>query len=110
MSKNRRHDCNRQKMGKHRQPSVRQMLLECLEHRVVLNADWQNQRNTVDVNDDGYASPLDALLIINELGRTGNANSLVGKPLPVARARCNICRSSIQVATIASPLSMRFWS
>ncbi len=82
MSKNRRHACNRQKMGKHRQPSVRQMLLECLEHRVVLNADWQNQRNTVDVNDDGYASPLDALLIINELGRTGNANSLVGKPLP----------------------------
>ena len=35
---------------------------------------WQNARNRLDVNDDGFVVPLDVLLIINEL----NARSIIG--------------------------------
>ena len=33
----------------------------------MLNADWQNPLRSLDVNNDGMASPIDALLIINRL-------------------------------------------
>jgi hypothetical protein len=32
---------------------------------------WHNRQNGADVNDDGFVSPIDALLIINELNRRG---------------------------------------
>ncbi|MGN6544918.1 MAG: Calx-beta domain-containing protein, partial [Aureliella sp.] len=32
---------------------------------------WQNSRNPYDVNDDGFVSPIDALLIINEINVNG---------------------------------------
>ena len=32
---------------------------------------WQNNRNVLDVNDDGFVSPLDALLVINYLNSIG---------------------------------------
>ena len=51
--------------------------MERLETRVLLAADFQLMRNPVepmDVNDDGEVSPLDALMIINEInGRRGGA-------------------------------------
>jgi hypothetical protein len=45
--------------------------MESLEQRTMLNATWQNPARPLDVNNDGHASPIDALLIINRL----NANS-----------------------------------
>ncbi|MEZ6150054.1 MAG: dockerin type I domain-containing protein [Pirellulaceae bacterium] len=42
---------------------------------------WHNERDPVDVNDDGLITPIDALLIINELNR-GGARSLLGSNLP----------------------------
>jgi hypothetical protein len=33
---------------------------------------WTNKRNAVDINDDGFVSPLDALSVINELNRSGS--------------------------------------
>ena len=33
---------------------------------------WQNARNPLDVNDNSFISPLDALLVINELNRSGS--------------------------------------
>lgn len=37
---------------------------------------WNNLRNVLDVNDDGFVTALDALLIINELNTIG-ARSLI---------------------------------
>ena len=53
------------------QISRRQLLLESLEHRQLLAADFQNSFNEFDVDDDGLVAPLDALLIINELNAGG---------------------------------------
>jgi len=41
---------------------------------------FTNANNRYDVNDDGYVSAIDALLIINELNRTSNPTALVGGP------------------------------
>lgn len=41
---------------------------------------WHNQSNPVDVNNDGLITPIDALLIINEINLRG-ARSLVGSDL-----------------------------
>lgn len=52
---------------------------------LVTLAPWRNVRNPVDVNDDGFVAPLDALLVINYL------NSLVGaegeKAIPALNGR-----------------------
>jgi RHS repeat-associated protein len=83
MVKKHRDHCSSMKRAKQRQLTARRrMLFESLERRVVMNADWQNPRSSVDVNNDGFVSPVDALLVINELSRAGSANGLVGKPLP----------------------------
>ena len=42
-----------------------------------LGSMWQNQRNPLDVNDDGFISPMDVLLIINDINSFG-ARSLLG--------------------------------
>ena len=39
--------------------------------RIVGANPWSNTRNRFDVNDDGFVSPIDVLLIINELNRRG---------------------------------------
>ena len=41
---------------------------------------WHNQSNPVDVNNDGLITPIDALLVINEINLRG-ARSLVGSNL-----------------------------
>ncbi|GIW97139.1 MAG: hypothetical protein KatS3mg111_0472 [Pirellulaceae bacterium] len=45
---------------------------------------WQNPVWPVDVNDDGYLSPIDALLIINYLNQTGggHVSTIPGSPPP----------------------------
>lgn len=43
--------------------------------------DWRNPYHPVDVNGDGYASPLDALLIFNEVARHG-VRALPKPPVP----------------------------
>ena len=40
-----------------------------MEQRLMLASDWRNPIYSFDVNADGSASPLDALLVINDLGR-----------------------------------------
>jgi hypothetical protein len=47
----------------------RGLLFEGLESRQLLASDWQNSLNRLDVTDDGWVVPLDALSIINELNR-----------------------------------------
>ncbi len=42
---------------------------------------WQNQDNPADVNDDGITTPLDVLLVINEI------NARESRRLPTSRAR-----------------------
>ncbi len=45
----------------------RQLLVEHLERRLLLAADWQNADNRLDVSEDDLITPVDALGIINEL-------------------------------------------
>ncbi len=45
----------------------RRVVLEQLESRWLLNADWQNPFNALDVDDDRAVAPIDVLLIFNEL-------------------------------------------
>ncbi|MBM4004150.1 MAG: hypothetical protein FJ295_12820, partial [Planctomycetes bacterium] len=47
----------------------RGLLFEGLEPRQLLASDWQNSLNRLDVSDDGWVTPLDAISIINELNR-----------------------------------------
>lgn len=45
------------------------------------SSDWQNPRDRFDVNDDGAYSPLDVLLIVNDINSNG-ARDLAGSGLP----------------------------
>ncbi len=42
---------------------------------------WQNPRNSLDVNDDGFVTAIDALIVINDLNFNG-ARTLPNPPLP----------------------------
>ncbi len=61
--------------GRHRTRSLRKELerssrLEMLEQRLLLTTSpWQNPSQRHDVNNDGVESALDALMIINQIGR-----------------------------------------
>ena len=60
----------KKKKTRHISSMRRRSKFETLEHRLLLAADWQNPINEFDVNgSDGpvAVTPLDALLIINEL-------------------------------------------
>ena len=46
---------------------------------------WNNGINALDVNDDTYVSPLDALLVINELNTNGAHKLAQDRPRPLAR-------------------------
>jgi len=50
-----------------RQAVSRALQLEGLEARHMLNVEWRNPTDAVDVNNDAIVTPLDALLIINDL-------------------------------------------
>jgi RHS repeat-associated protein len=56
----------------------RRLFLEALEDRRLMATDFQNAFNEFDVRDDGVVSPVDALLVINQLLATGS------RPLPPA--------------------------
>ena len=45
--------------------------LETLERRQLLAAIWHNEFNPVDVNDDGFVTPLDPLTTINRINSVG---------------------------------------
>jgi len=59
--------------NKRRRSSLRGVtrLIEQLEARTLLSADWRNPANPHDVNHDTYVTPIDALIIINDLNRGG---------------------------------------
>ncbi len=51
-------------------------MVESLEDRRLLNVDWRNPVDSIDVDSDGSISPLDALVIINSINAGGSG------PLP----------------------------
>ncbi|MCO6455289.1 MAG: VWA domain-containing protein, partial [Pirellulaceae bacterium] len=61
----------------HHQPPHRARLgwLEQLEDRRLLASDWQNPFLTYDVNNDGMVSPVDPLVIINEINTRSVSSS-----------------------------------
>ncbi len=50
----------------------RQLRIESLEHRQLLNVDWRNPVDHLDVSGDSLITPIDALRVINELNRSGS--------------------------------------
>lgn len=54
-----------------RRANSRFLSSERLENRLMLASDWHNGCNAYDVSNDGYVTPLDALLPINRLNRVG---------------------------------------
>ena len=45
---------------------------ERFEERLLMAGDWQNSRNSLDVDDSGSVSPLDALIVINDVDQQGS--------------------------------------
>ncbi|WP_419580845.1 dockerin type I domain-containing protein [Stieleria magnilauensis] len=63
----------------------RRPILESLEDRRLLNVDWRNPADNLDVNADLRITPIDALQVINEIARREGATDLAepysqGKP------------------------------
>lgn len=55
---------------------------EVEDHRVIIASNpWRNPVNGLDVNADGFVSPIDVLLVINEINRNG-ARALPANPTP----------------------------
>ena len=50
----------------------RKLKIELLENRRLLASDWQNSLAAPDVDDDSSISPLDVLILINEINRNGS--------------------------------------
>lgn len=50
----------------------RKLQVECLEKRFLMASDWQNPLYALDVDDDSSVSPLDVLVVINEINRGGS--------------------------------------
>lgn len=49
----------------------RKFHFEQLEIRTLMAADWTNATNNLDVNDSGLVTPLDVLLVVNEINSSG---------------------------------------
>ena len=49
----------------------RALFVESLETRRMLNSDWQSPVEPSDVNSDSFVSPIDILIVINDLRRDG---------------------------------------
>ena len=47
-------------------------MIESLEDRRLLNVDWRNPVDSIDVDNDGSVSPLDALVVINYINAGGS--------------------------------------
>ena len=54
----------------------RQRMFERLEQRLMMNSDWRNPARPLDVNNDMFVSPLDALVVINALNSRGASSDL----------------------------------
>ncbi len=50
---------------------ARSLRVEQLESRVLMNVDWRNPVDSFDVNNDSTISPLDVLVVINDLNARG---------------------------------------
>ena len=61
----------RSKLARRRRLS-RLLRVEHLEPRQLLNVDWRNPLDGLDVDNDSFISPLDALVIINDLNANGS--------------------------------------
>lgn len=49
-------------------------MVESLEDRRLLNVDWRNPIDSIDVDSDGTTSPLDALVVINQINANGSGS------------------------------------
>jgi peroxiredoxin Q/BCP len=50
---------------------MRRLRVEQLECRRVMAADWTNADNALDVNDSGLVTPLDVLIVVNDINAKG---------------------------------------
>ncbi len=71
----------RKRLFKRRRLKSRQMHMERFEPRTMLASDFTNNFNELDVNNDGFIFPIDALIPINDLNANG-ARELSSAPAP----------------------------
>lgn len=62
----------KRKASKRKSLGRKSLRFERLENRCLMASDWMNAVNPLDVNSSGEVSPLDVLLIVNELNRQGS--------------------------------------
>ncbi|MEZ6113141.1 MAG: dockerin type I domain-containing protein [Pirellulaceae bacterium] len=72
---------------------------------------WQNPRNSMDVNDDGLISPIDALLVVNSLNRGGAGRRSAGRslstPTTVRRRKRRRLLSPVDALLVINYLNQR---
>ncbi len=66
-----------------RRQNSRRLIIEVMEDRRLLNVDWRNPVDSIDVNSNGSISPLDALLVINRLN-SGQSRTLPNQHDPAS--------------------------
>lgn len=64
--------CGRLQPHRRKGKRNRSLFFEQLETRHLLAGDWQNPLFRLDVNDDAFVSPIDALVVINSLNSLGS--------------------------------------
>ena len=67
----RQRELRNRRYRKRKSNSAFRLTFEQLEDRRLLASDWQNPVNWLDVNDDGFLAPIDALIVINRLNSQG---------------------------------------
>src|SRR5262245_26155448 len=72
----------RKQSSLHKTRRTRRAIVETLEDRRLLVSNFQNPLWTLDVDDDGFVAPIDALLVINVLNSVGPhaLNPLIDPP------------------------------
>ena len=94
----------RRRVRKHSRRRVTLAPMELLEPREMLTGDWHNAVNPYDVDGDTQVSPLDALLVINELNGRQVTDAQTGTILAGSRIATQPQYLDVDADGFVSPL------
>ena len=95
---------NKQRSSRSR---LRRLMVESLEDRRLLNVDWRNPVDSFDVDNDGSASPLDALVVINYInaGQPGSLPAVYDPTKPYLNVDGDKSVSPLDVLSVINHLN-----
>ena len=95
---------NKQRSSRSR---LRRLMVESLENRRLLNVDWRNPVDAVDVDNDGSASPLDVLVVINYInaGQPGSLPAVYDPTKPYLNVDGDQSVSPLDVLSVVNHLN-----